>query len=79
MQDELEYTAVGRAGLTLQNVAHKIPGSPDEPFEDASYAVMAQNGQWLRSNKLSEALQREALASAWCRSTRAPGGAARAS
>ncbi|GAA2812214.1 HAMP domain-containing sensor histidine kinase [Kitasatospora aburaviensis] len=60
VQDELEYTAVGRAGLTLQNVAHKIPGSPDEPFEDASYAVMAQNGQWLRSNKLSEALQREA-------------------
>ncbi|MEU6238335.1 HAMP domain-containing sensor histidine kinase [Kitasatospora sp. NPDC047058] len=60
VQEELEHTAIARAGLTVQNVAHKIPGSPDEPFGDGVYAVLAEDGRWLRSGGLSAAFHREA-------------------
>ncbi|MBP0451084.1 HAMP domain-containing histidine kinase [Kitasatospora sp. RG8] len=60
VQEELEYAATARAGLMVQNFAHKIPDGPDEPFQDVSYAVMAEDGHWLRSSLLSAQLQREA-------------------
>ncbi|WP_395292277.1 sensor histidine kinase [Kitasatospora hibisci] len=60
VQEELERGAVARAGLTVQDVAHKIPDSSDEPFQDGAYAVLAEDGRWLRSSRLSDAFHDEA-------------------
>ncbi|MFD0273672.1 sensor histidine kinase [Kitasatospora sp. NPDC127111] len=60
VKEELEYAAVTRAGLMVQNVAHKVPDGPDERFQDTAYAVMAEDGRWLRSHSLSDAFHAEA-------------------
>ncbi|GAA1961433.1 sensor histidine kinase [Kitasatospora viridis] len=41
-----------RAGTAVENVQSKIPNSPDESYQDATYVVMTVDGRWLRSNKM---------------------------
>ncbi|MFC8718600.1 sensor histidine kinase [Kitasatospora sp. NPDC057198] len=53
----LDRVALGRAQDALHNVAGKIPAAPDEWNTGYAYAVIADDGRWLRSSGLVDPRQ----------------------
>ncbi|MFE0464303.1 sensor histidine kinase [Kitasatospora sp. NPDC058965] len=52
VHDRMLQQARTRAGTAVENVASKIPNSPDEAYQATTFVVMTEDGRWLRSNKM---------------------------
>ncbi|MER5867314.1 HAMP domain-containing sensor histidine kinase [Kitasatospora sp. NPDC002040] len=54
VQDSLQLHAMDRAFTAYENVSVKIPGTPEEAYQNDPYVVLAEDGRWLRSFGLTD-------------------------